>query len=160
MSLNLKWINKRERNSDYQYIVLRKNFKIIKTLITIHHTNTSGIFKHTYKNCKLVILNMFEIFMIIKFAHLKIPLWFIKFIKPFFIYPCFISMIPTHFKLLKSLTLYSAPYQCNFYLKQRQKRYFTNFNFFSSRFILRLWLNILHHKSKITTNARLYKKTI
>ena len=160
MSLNFKWVNKRERNCDYQYIVLRKNFKIIKTLITIHHTNTSGIFKHTYKSCKLVILNMFEIFMIITFAHLKIPFWFIKFIKPFFMYPCFTSMVPGNVKLLKSLTLYSAKYQCDVYLNHRQKQYLTNFSFYSSRFILRLWLNLLHKKSKITTNVKLYKKTI
>jgi len=124
MSLNLKWINKRERNSDYQYIVLRKNFKIIKILITIHHTNTSGIFKSTYKNCKLVMLNMFEIFLIITFSHFKIPSWFLKFIKPFFIYPCFIPMIHTNVKLLQSLTLYSARFQCNVYLKNKQKKIF------------------------------------
>lgn len=158
MSFNLKWINKRARNSNYQYIVLRKNFRIIRTLVTIHHLNTIGLFNHNskHKSCKLVILNMYEIFFVVMaFKHLKIPFWFIKFIKPFLNYIPY-TRIPGNIDLLKSLTVYSSKYQCHEF---SQKKKWNLFPFYHSRFILRLWLNFLHNKTNLTTNVHLYKKT-
>lgn len=152
MTLNLKWIKKRERNNSINYIVLRKNYRILETLAIIHY-NFGGLQKPSYK---LVIVNFARIYYLIETIKLQLPFWFQKFCKPFKHPTFYHKYFFGNPALMKYLTTYSHEHDLS--LMRKYKHFY--YPFYSPFFILRLWLNVYYARNKLINNVQRVKKAI